>query len=64
MERACALVLTNACLFTLYLCTQAARFPKGNKELSVSLFQTIVRMLFNDADAISFEVRLGKASNN
>lgn len=35
---------------------QAARFPKGNKELSVSLFQTAVLMLFNDADAVSFEV--------
>lgn len=31
-----------------------ARFPKGAKELSVSLFQAVVLMLFNDADRLSF----------
>jgi len=40
---------------SLSSCLLAARFPKGNKELSVSLFQTVVLMLFNDADQISFE---------
>lgn len=31
-----------------------AKFPRGGKELSVSLFQTVVLMLFNDADVLSF----------
>jgi len=34
-------------------CTLKAFFPKGKKELSVSLFQTIVLMLFNDAEELS-----------
>ncbi len=28
---------------------------QGTKELSVSLFQTVVLMLFNDVDSLSFE---------
>lgn len=35
-------------------CTVHARFPKGNKLLQLSLYQTIVIMLFNDADEISY----------
>ncbi|GMH32280.1 hypothetical protein BSKO_00114 [Bryopsis sp. KO-2023] len=35
-------------------CTLRARFPSGLKELQVSLFQTIVLMLFNEADYISY----------
>ncbi|KAK9797070.1 hypothetical protein WJX73_002435 [Symbiochloris irregularis] len=35
-------------------CVLRASFPKGVKELSVSLFQTVVLMLFNDADTLSF----------
>ena len=34
-------------------CTPQAQFPKGKKELLVSLFQTVVLMLFNDADSLS-----------
>ncbi|BDA50712.1 Cullin-4 [Coccomyxa sp. Obi] len=40
---------------SLGTCTVRAHFSKGVKELSVSLFQTVVLMLFNDADALSFE---------
>lgn len=29
-------------------CVLTANFPKGRKEISVSLFQAIVLMLFND----------------
>ncbi|KAK4787280.1 hypothetical protein SAY86_011113 [Trapa natans] len=32
-----------------------ADFPKGKKELAVSLFQTVVLMLFNDAQRLSFQ---------
>jgi len=35
-------------------CTLKAWFPKGKKELSVSLFQTIVLMLFNTNDKLSY----------
>ena len=35
-------------------CVVRAQFDKGPKELSVSLFQTVVLMLFNDADSLSF----------
>ena len=34
-------------------CTLQAQFPKGKKELLVSLFQAVVLMLFNDADSLS-----------
>eukprot|EP00976_Prorocentrum_cordatum_P068315 1179085-Prorocentrum_minimum.AAC.6 len=36
-------------------CVLKARFDQGTKELSVSLFQTIVLMLFNDSDKLSFK---------
>ncbi|OAE23478.1 hypothetical protein AXG93_285s1350 [Marchantia polymorpha subsp. ruderalis] len=36
-------------------CVLKANFPKGKKELSVSLFQTVVLMLFNDAHTLSFQ---------
>eukprot|EP00884_Botryococcus_braunii_P015977 jgi/Botrbrau1/3062/Bobra.0070s0055.1 len=36
-------------------CVVRANFPKGTKELSVSLFQAVVLMLFNDADELSLQ---------
>ncbi|GBG65908.1 hypothetical protein CBR_g54200 [Chara braunii] len=36
-------------------CVLKADFPKGKKELSVSLFQTVVLMLFNDEDRLSYQ---------
>lgn len=36
-------------------CVLKAEFPKGKKELAVSLFQAVVLMLFNDADKLSFQ---------
>ncbi|KAJ6834821.1 cullin-4 [Iris pallida] len=36
-------------------CVLKADFPKGKKELAVSLFQTIVLMLFNDTQKLSFQ---------
>ncbi|CAM6082064.1 unnamed protein product [Calypogeia fissa] len=36
-------------------CVLKANFSKGKKELSVSLFQTVVLMLFNDAHSLSFQ---------
>ncbi|CAI0548495.1 unnamed protein product [Linum tenue] len=36
-------------------CVLKAEFPKGKKELAVSLFQTVVLMLFNDAQNLSFQ---------
>ncbi|XWS19847.1 hypothetical protein CRYUN_Cryun31cG0051900 [Craigia yunnanensis] len=36
-------------------CVLKADFPKGKKELAVSLFQTVVLMLFNDAQKLSFQ---------
>ncbi|MFS7931592.1 putative cullin protein, neddylation [Helianthus anomalus] len=36
-------------------CVLKAEFAKGKKELAVSLFQTVVLMLFNDAQKLSFE---------
>ncbi|XP_078162441.1 cullin4 isoform X1 [Carex rostrata] len=36
-------------------CVLKAEFPKGKKELAVSLFQTVVLMLFNDAQRLSFQ---------
>ncbi|KAH9606913.1 hypothetical protein KSS87_009308 [Heliosperma pusillum] len=36
-------------------CVLKADFPKGKKELAVSLFQAVVLMLFNDAEALSFQ---------
>ncbi|XP_060191854.1 cullin-4-like [Lycium barbarum] len=36
-------------------CVVKAEFPKGKKELAVSLFQTVVLMLFNDAEKLSFQ---------
>eukprot|EP00873_Tetraselmis_striata_P009147 jgi/Tetstr1/429411/TSEL_019321.t1 len=38
---------------TLGFCVLKSQFPKGTKELSVSLFQAIVLMLFNDADSLT-----------
>ncbi|KQK12851.1 cullin-4 [Brachypodium distachyon] len=35
-------------------CVLKVEFPKGRKELSVSLFQSVVLMLFNDAQKLSF----------
>lgn len=35
-------------------CAVKGRFPKGDKILSVSLYQTIVMVLFNDADELSY----------
>lgn len=43
---------------TLGTCVLKACFPKGQKELSVSLFQAVVLTLFNDVDEFKFsEVR-------
>ncbi|KAM7255883.1 hypothetical protein ACFE04_011624 [Oxalis oulophora] len=36
-------------------CVLKVEFPKGRKELAVSLFQTVVLMLFNDAESLSFQ---------
>ncbi|KAJ7544778.1 hypothetical protein O6H91_09G092800 [Diphasiastrum complanatum] len=36
-------------------CVLKANFPKGRKELSVSLFQTVILMLFNDAHTLTFQ---------
>ncbi|RWS04501.1 cullin-4A-like protein [Dinothrombium tinctorium] len=36
-------------------CLLKAYFSAGNKELQVSLFQTLVLLLFNDSDELSFE---------
>ncbi|GMN43249.1 hypothetical protein TIFTF001_012455 [Ficus carica] len=36
-------------------CVLKAEFSKGKKELAVSLFQTVVLMLFNDAEKLSFQ---------
>ncbi|GAB4829360.1 hypothetical protein Ancab_019031 [Ancistrocladus abbreviatus] len=36
-------------------CVLKVDFPKGRKELAVSLFQAVVLMLFNDADEYSFQ---------
>ncbi|GFS43136.1 cullin4 [Actinidia rufa] len=36
-------------------CVLKAEFPKGKKELAVSLFQTIVLMLFNNAQNLSYQ---------
>ncbi|KAK1305136.1 Cullin-4 [Acorus calamus] len=36
-------------------CVLKAGFPKGKKELAVSLFQTVVLMLFNDTEKLSFQ---------
>ncbi|KAK9826788.1 hypothetical protein WJX81_000888 [Elliptochloris bilobata] len=40
---------------SLGTCVLRAQFPKGLKELSVSLFQATVLMLFNDADELALE---------
>jgi cullin-4 len=32
-----------------------AHFPQASKELQVSLFQTLVLLLFNNADELPFE---------
>lgn len=39
---------------SLGMCMLKAHFEKGTKELSVSLFQTVVLMLFNEADSMSY----------
>ncbi|CAA7394007.1 unnamed protein product [Spirodela intermedia] len=36
-------------------CVLKAHFPRGKKELAVSLFQTVVLMLFNDAQKLTFQ---------
>ncbi|XP_050290224.1 cullin-4-like [Quercus robur] len=36
-------------------CVLKAEYPKGKKELAVSLFQTVVLVLFNDAERLSFQ---------
>ncbi|KAJ6829718.1 cullin-4 [Iris pallida] len=36
-------------------CVLKSNFPKGKKELAVSLFQTVVLMLFNDTQKLSFQ---------
>ncbi|XP_031123798.1 cullin-4-like isoform X2 [Ipomoea triloba] len=36
-------------------CVLKAEFPKGKKELAVSFFQTVVLMLFNEAESFSFQ---------
>lgn len=36
-------------------CVLKADFPKGKKELAVSLFQTVVLMLFNDAQNLCYQ---------
>ncbi|GAB2279869.1 hypothetical protein Dimus_014505 [Dionaea muscipula] len=36
-------------------CVLKAEFPKGKKELAVSLFQAVVLMLFNDADRLGLQ---------
>eukprot|EP00736_Rhodelphis_marinus_P001479 Rmarinus@m.1972 len=36
-------------------CTLKAYFPKGTKELQVSLFQAVILLQFNDSDDISYE---------
>lgn len=36
-------------------CVLKAEFPKGRKELAVSLFQTVVLMLFNDTQRLSLQ---------
>ncbi|XP_022848611.1 cullin-4-like [Olea europaea var. sylvestris] len=36
-------------------CVLKSEFPKGKKELAVSLFQAVVLMLFNDAQKLSFQ---------
>ncbi|XP_074269581.1 cullin-4-like [Silene latifolia] len=36
-------------------CVLKVDFPKGKKELAVSLFQAVVLMLFNDAETLSFQ---------
>eukprot|EP00250_Pteridium_aquilinum_P020559 c24859_g8_i3 orf=217-2634(-) len=36
-------------------CVVKADYPKGKKELSVSLFQTVVLMLFNSVERLSFQ---------
>jgi cullin-4 len=40
---------------SLGYCVLKADFPKGKKELSVSLFQTVVLMLFNNAQSLTFQ---------
>lgn len=36
-------------------CTLKANFSLGKKELSVSLFQTVVLLLFNDSNKLSYK---------
>jgi len=37
------------------MCTIRANFPKGQKTISLSLYQTLVLLLFNDADALNLK---------
>ena len=46
--------------------TMKARFTSGEKELSVSLYQAVILLLFNDSDSLSYadikeQTRLGKS---
>ena len=47
---------------SLGTCVLRANFPSGKKELSVSLFQAVVLLLFNDMDALSY-VEIMQATN-
>jgi len=40
---------------SLGYCTLKAHFPKGRKELTLSLFQTVILMLFNSTEKLSFK---------
>mmetsp|Transcript_26420 Transcript_26420/g.74343 ORF Transcript_26420/g.74343 Transcript_26420/m.74343 type:complete len:737 (+) Transcript_26420:341-2551(+) len=40
---------------TLGVCVLKAQFPSGAKELSVSLLQSVVLMLYNDADTLTLQ---------
>jgi hypothetical protein len=40
--------------------TMTARFPGGNKEIGVSLFQATVLLQFNDVDTLNFEELLAR----
>jgi hypothetical protein len=40
--------------------TMTARFPGGNKEITVSLFQATVLLQFNEVDTLNFEELLAR----
>lgn len=52
---------------SLSSCAVAATFPKGTKEIAVSLSQSVILLLFNHVDTLSYSeikstTRLGNAS--